>query len=149
MEAKEFPLPRQILGDTRRLKQVLINLVKNALKFTSRGKVTIFMGFDPSTEMLHTTVMDTGKGIKAEEMPKLFNLFGKLLRTADMNNEGIGMGLMIVKKLVHMSQGTLSVHSDGEDKGSAFTFTMQMKRVSSGRDRGFLSFEEESKLNVP
>ena len=60
----------------------------------------------------------------------LFKQFGKLLRTADMNHEGIGMGLMICQNLVMMNDGEISVHSDGVDKGSAFYFTMKMQNPS-------------------
>ena len=63
-------------------------------------------------------------------MPNLFKLFGKLKRTADMNSEGIGMGLMIVNKLVSLSQGTITVHSDGPNKGATFSFTMKMRKAS-------------------
>lgn len=59
-------------------------------------------------------------------MDKLFTMFGKLHRTAKINNEGIGMGLMICQNLVKMNGGTISVRSDGEEKGSTFTFTMSM-----------------------
>ena len=53
-------------------------------------------------------------------------MFGKLRRTAEINNEGIGLGLMICENLVKMNKGTISVHSDGENKGSIFTFSMKM-----------------------
>ena len=81
--------------------------------------------------MLKVHVVDTGKGIKAEEMQKLFTKFGKLLRTAEMNSEGIGMGLMICQNLVKLNQGSISVHSDGEDKGSVFTFMLKMRAGNS------------------
>ena len=61
-------------------------------------------------------------------MSKLFTKFGKLQRTAEINSEGIGMGLMICQNLVHLNEGKITVHSEGEDKGSRFTFTMKMKQ---------------------
>ena len=61
-------------------------------------------------------------------MSKLFTKFGKLQRTAEINSEGIGMGLMICQNLVQLNGGKITVHSEGEDKGSRFTFTMKMKQ---------------------
>jgi signal transduction histidine kinase len=94
-QMKQRALPKQLIGDKLRLQQILINLIKNALKFCLRGKVNILMTFDAPQEMLKVDVVDNGKGIKHEEMSKLFSLFGKLRRTAELNSEGIGMGLMI------------------------------------------------------
>ena len=90
-------LPGQLEGDELRLKQVLINLVKNALKFTRRGYIRILAGFDERHALLKVQVCDSGCGIAKEEIPKLCNKFGKLFRTAEMNHEGIGLGLMISK----------------------------------------------------
>ena len=72
-------------------------------------------------------MVDDGKGIKRRDMGKLFKLFGKLKRTADLNSEGIGMGLMICQNLVRMNKGTISVHSYGLKRGSTFSFSMHMK----------------------
>ena len=120
-------LPRELEGDSLRLQQILINLTKNALKFSIRKEVRIIMAYDYIQEMLRVHIHDTGKGILAEEMPKLFNLFGKLKRTAEINSEGIGMGLMICQNLVKMNGGTIEVHSNGENCGSVFSFCMKMK----------------------
>ena len=79
--------------------------------------------------MLEVHVIDNGKGIKPEEMSSLFKKFGKLRRTAAMNNEGIGLGLMICQKLVSLNKGTISVRSDGENLGSVFSFTMKMMQI--------------------
>ena len=76
--------------------------------------------------MLLVQVVDSGKGIAKKEMPKLFKMFGKLKRTADMNNEGIGLGLLICENLVKMNGGTISVYSEGINKGSSFSFSMKM-----------------------
>ena len=73
---------------------------------------------------------DTGSGIAAEDLPKLFTRFGKLQRTAAMNNEGIGLGLTIVKKIVEKSGGEIFAHSQGAGHGSTFAFCMQMDQFS-------------------
>ena len=84
-------------GDETRLKQVLINLVKNAFKFTDTGKVEVKLSYNHRRGVLAGQVKDTGKGIAKEDLAKLFSRFGKLQRTADVNHEGIGLGLTIVK----------------------------------------------------
>ena len=90
--------------------------------------------YSESTEMLTVHVVDSGKGIKEDEMDHLFKMFGKLLRTADMNNEGIGMGLMICQNLVGMNKGTIKAASKGENLGSTFTFTFNLKKVIRNSD---------------
>ena len=100
--------------------------MKNALKFTRKGFVKIIAAYDENKEMLEVHVLDNGKGIKPEEMSSLFKKFGKLRRTATINSEGIGLGLMICQKLVTLNMGTISVRSDGENLGSVFSFTMKM-----------------------
>lgn len=75
--------------------------------------------------MLRVSVEDTGKGIKPEEIDKVFQMFGKLKRTASLNNEGIGLGLMICKKLVQLNEGQISLHSDGQNKGCTISFSMK------------------------
>ena len=84
-------------GDETRLKQVLINLVRNAYKFTTSGKVDVRLAYDVERSVLQGQVKDTGSGIEKQDLAKLFSRFGKLSRTADVNHEGLGLGLTIVK----------------------------------------------------
>ena len=72
-----------LFGDKRRLLQVLINLVNNAIKFTRHGSIIIEASYDSDKNDLQVSVKDSGCGIAKEEMPKLFKQFGKLLRTAE------------------------------------------------------------------
>ena len=102
-------LPNLLIGDQVRLKQVMINLVKNALKFTKKGIVRIVATYDQDSEKLNIVIIDSGKGIGNDEMHDLFRMFGKLRRTAEFNNEGIGMGLMICKKLIELNHGVIEV----------------------------------------
>jgi signal transduction histidine kinase len=88
-------LPLFLFGDQIRLKQILINLVKNSLKFCQGGMIRVIMAFDEDEEVLIVHVVDTGKGILPEDIDRLFKQFGKLHRTSEMNHEGIGLGLMI------------------------------------------------------
>ena len=95
-----------LIGDQRRFRQVLMNLVKNSLKFTIEGCVTIKAYYRPEPEnLLIVHVVDTGVGIAEEDFPKLFTRFGKLQRTSHMNSEGIGLGLNMVKQIVESGGG--------------------------------------------
>ena len=93
-------LPLALVGDERCFLQVLINLTNNAIKFTSGGNVTIKLAYNSEQQNILVHVEDTGAGIAAEEIPKICKRFGKLHRTADMNHEGIGLGLVIVREIV-------------------------------------------------
>ena len=93
-------LPAKLIGDQIRLKQVLVNLTKNALKFSYKKSVTLMAFYDNRRELLRVDVVDEGRGIRAKDMDQLFKLFGKLGRTAEENVEGIGMGLIICKLIV-------------------------------------------------
>ena len=105
---------------------MLINLIKNALKFTKEGQVTINAFYNYQKKSLVVSVIDTGVGITNEDMPRLFNKFGKLHRTAAMNSAGIGLGLTIVKQIVEQTGGSIKVSSAGPDLGSQFKFNMIM-----------------------
>lgn len=110
---EEFIIPN-LLGDVRRFKQVLINLVKNALKFTTSGSIDIracYLRNENESNFLVVHIKDTGKGVLLEDIPKLFTRFGKLERTAELNNEGIGLGLTIVEQIVESSGGQIGVES--------------------------------------
>lgn len=96
-------MPEQLCGDPRRFTQVLINLVKNALKFTNQGdSIKIKLHYCVQSSLLTVHVEDTGVGIAREDLSKLFTRFGKLQRTAEMNHEGIGLGLTIVRQVVEL-----------------------------------------------
>ena len=94
----------------------MINLIKNALKFSlTDGLITIYVAYDLEAELLRVCVSDNGKGIKKKDQNLIFKKFGKLKRTAAMNSEGIGLGLLISKGLVEANGGELHVHSCGVD----------------------------------
>ena len=96
VENSQAPLPK-LYGDERRFLQCLINLVKNALKFTHEGTIRLKVLFDSMQSILQVRVEDTGVGIDKTDLPHLFQKFGKLHRTAEQNSTGIGLGLHIVK----------------------------------------------------
>jgi len=91
-------VPASLLLDAKRYKQVVFNLVGNAVKFTMKGIISIKVWFENST--LLTEVRDTGVGIHEGQKNKLFKVFGKLSDPAKLNKQGIGMGLAICKLIV-------------------------------------------------
>lgn len=116
-----------VFADENKIKEVFINLIGNSLKFTPKdGKVTIT--FAQNNNMVGISVTDTGKGIAAEDIPKLFQKFGKVdndYLTAQ-NVQGTGLGLYISKAIIQLSGGEITVHSDGLGKGTTFTFSLPL-----------------------
>eukprot|EP00347_Sterkiella_histriomuscorum_P005547 403356194 len=115
-----------ISTDEKRYKQVLFNLVGNALKFTLKGSISVkvkLMGVD----MIKTIVKDTGIGIPQDQMSKLFSYFGKLSQGNSMNKGGLGLGLSISKMIVQQLGGQITVKSQ-EGVGSSFKFTIKMEQ---------------------
>ena len=100
----QWPIP-DLMGDERRLKQVLINLIRNAFKFTHKGHIKVLACYNEDSETLTVEVQDTGLGIAAEDFDRLFTRWGKLHRTAAQNNEGLGLGLTIVEQIVKLAKG--------------------------------------------
>ena len=112
-----------------------MNLIKNALKFTRKGSVVIKVAYSYEPDHLFIAhVIDTGSGIAQQDFHKLFTRFGKLQRTAQMNNEGVGLGLSMVKQIVESSGGKIAVKSDGIGHGSTFCFSMHMEQCYDSND---------------
>lgn len=122
-------LPYELIGDSIRIKQILINIANNAAKFTNSGHITIFMDYETvsSSEVdLVMYVEDTGIGIKEEDLGKLFTSFQQLDSKRNRNVEGTGLGLAIVKQLLSLMNGDIDVTSEYE-KGSKFTIRIPQK----------------------
>lgn len=116
--------PRYIVGDQARLRQVLINLVGNALKFTQHGGVTIRLGTKNNTvSHLLIEVDDTGPGIAKEDQKRIFEPFVQLGKSAD--NKGTGLGLSITRQFVQLMKGSLSLKST-PGKGSLFRIDLPL-----------------------
>ena len=116
-------VPRKLIGDPNRVRQILINFVNNAIKFTDKGHVTVsvYAKSVNEGERLYFEISDTGQGIKEDDLNKLFHAFGQVNREQNKDIEGTGLGLSINKKLIEMMGGTVSVKSIfGE--GSTFSF---------------------------
>jgi len=116
-------VPAWIVGDATRLKQVLTNLVGNAVKFTHHGGVQVFGRILPDAAMLECKVVDSGIGIPADKTPRLFQKFSQVDSSINRRYGGTGLGLVITKRLVEGMGGTISVESK-QRQGSTFTFCL-------------------------
>ena len=118
-------VPVTIVSDQKRLKQVLFNLIGNAVKFTFNGGITLDILYERLTNVLTGSVRDTGVGIKEEDIAKLFRFFGKISSTKDINKGGMGLGLTISKLIIQEMGGDIDVESK-ENQGSRFFFTIPL-----------------------
>lgn len=119
------PQSGRVLGDESRLQQVIWNLLTNAIKFTpAGGHVTVVAG--PKGGSYEISVCDSGKGIAAEFIPRLFERFSQQEAGKDKRFAGLGIGLAIVQDLIELHDGRIEVHSAGEGQGATFTVTLPL-----------------------
>ncbi|MDI1247728.1 MAG: ATP-binding protein [Lacunisphaera sp.] len=118
-------VPGAVVGDFNRLRQILINLVGNALKFTAAGEVEVTLGARPvdGRHELHCVVRDTGIGIPADRLSRLFQPFSQVDSSTTRKYGGSGLGLAISRRLVEVMGGRMWVESDA-GRGSRFHFTL-------------------------
>ncbi len=124
-------LPSQLCGDAIRIRQIMTNLLSNAEKYTREGCITLKAYGEPIDEefiLLCFSVIDTGMGIKKEDLPVLFDSFKRLDLEKNRNIQGTGLGLNIVKQLVEQMDGSIEVKSE-YGKGSAFTVKIPQKVI--------------------
>ncbi|HEY5219625.1 MAG TPA: PAS domain S-box protein [Gemmatimonadaceae bacterium] len=124
---------QHVLGDPTRLRQVLTNLVGNAVKFTSTGDIVVSVEpvvGDASNSRLRFSVRDTGLGISRDKLDAIFEPFRQADATTTRKYGGTGLGLSISRRLVELMGGTLAVESR-EGEGSTFSFELAMPRVAS------------------
>ena len=120
-------VPGTLVGDPKRLTQVLVNLVSNAVKFTERGEVVLTVGTErvaPGAATLHFTVSDTGLGISAASLRTVFDPFTQADASTTRRYGGTGLGLAISARLVEIMGGSLRAESE-PGRGSSFYFTLQ------------------------
>jgi len=118
-------VPEALIGDPGRLRQIIVNLVGNAIKFTDKGEVTVDIrreSTDPQNALLHFAVTDTGIGIAKDKQAKIFDLFTQADGSISRRYGGSGLGLTISRRLAEMFGGEIWVESE-EGQGSTFHFT--------------------------
>ena len=122
----DVPIPETIPSDPVRLRQILMNLISNAIKFTEKGGVSLTVGLDrkdPTTPVLQVSVKDTGIGISSEHADKLFQAFAQADNSVTRRFGGTGLGLHISQRLARMLHGDITVRSEVA-VGSTFTLTL-------------------------
>ena len=124
-------LPSVLFGDAKRIRQIIINIVTNAIKFTEHGFVRVTVKCESSDEdvLLSFSVQDSGMGIRSEDMDKIFGSFSQVDTKKNREKEGTGLGLPISKQLTELMHGTIGVESE-YGKGSNFFFTIPQKVVN-------------------
>jgi signal transduction histidine kinase/CheY-like chemotaxis protein/HPt (histidine-containing phosphotransfer) domain-containing protein len=126
-------IPLKLLGDNTRIKQIIINIANNAVKFTKDGKVLLKISFSQLSDdeiTLSVSVKDTGIGIKEEDLSKLFQSFSQVDSKRNRNIEGTGLGLAISKQLLSLMDGKISVESE-YGVGSTFSFSLPQKVIDA------------------
>ncbi|MEZ0209797.1 MAG: MHYT domain-containing protein [Methylophilus sp.] len=118
--------PVTVLGDFKRLVQVVSNLLNNAAKYT-QAQGNISLRLKTTNDQVTITITDDGIGIIPEDQELIFDLFAQAKRSSDRSQGGLGLGLALVKTLVQLHDGTVSCHSEGLGSGSQFTITLPLR----------------------
>lgn len=141
-------MPSKLLGDEVRIKQILVNVLNNAVKYTSEGSVTLAIQckkLEDNHAQISYSVTDTGAGIKKESIPYLFSAFKRVDEKKNRYIEGTGLGLSIVKQLVELMGGDIAVNSV-YTKGSTFVVNLPQEIISE-EEIGDIDFETRHEMN--
>ncbi len=143
-------VPKMAVGDSGRIRQIILNLLANAVKFTEAGEIVVSVSSESADEdflMLRCEVRDSGVGIPEQERARLFEQFSQIGRTDSSGFGGTGLGLAIVRRLVHQMGGAVEVTSE-VGKGSVFSFAVRIGRgspseekLSEGHSRSVMALE--------
>lgn len=129
----DLKMPRTLYGDDIRIKQILINLLNNAVKFTEKGYVKLsakIIEVEDAVATIEYRISDTGSGIRPEDIQKLFSSFSQVDTTRNREKEGTGLGLAICKMLAKLMDGEITVESE-YGKGSTFIVTIKQKIIDA------------------
>ncbi|MCH5267656.1 MAG: response regulator [Lachnospiraceae bacterium] len=143
-------IPRTLFGDDVRIKQIVTNLLTNAVKYTSKGGIKLHADCENREDGMIDfviSVKDTGMGIREEDMGKLFESFQRIDEEKNRNIEGTGLGMNIVMSLLQLMDGELNVESEYE-KGSTFTVTIPQKVISDEATGDFKSIMDKQRAGT-
>jgi CheY-like chemotaxis protein/two-component sensor histidine kinase len=142
----DFDPDMQVAGDFRRLQQIMINLVSNAIKFTDAGEVAINIGVETSNvgdSILSVSVSDTGIGMSKEASERLFTPFGSITRETGSHGQGSGLGLTISKQLIDLMGGEIKIESEPGNGTTVWVTVPVTRMVENDRSK----FDGRSALN--
>jgi signal transduction histidine kinase len=126
-------MPDTLIGDSARLQQILVNLVNNAVKFTQKGSIHVRLS-NLDKHNWGISVTDTGQGIPKEEIHNIFDAFRQVEGTTTRVHGGFGLGLSIVKQLVNLMGGNISVESE-LGHGSTFFITLPLETMNALKEQ--------------
>src|SRR6185295_2396374 len=129
-------------ADPNRVEQILSNLLDNALKFTTRGEIALSCAEDDQEGFVRITVADTGCGIDADSLPKIFDRLFQSPNTLESSRKGLGLGLHISKILVELHGGRIWAESQPQD-GTKISFTLP----THGLTKGTTNLEPKQNIN--
>jgi len=138
----------QVLGDARRLQQVVWNLLANAVKFTLAGG-TVHVGLSADDTHVDVIVRDDGIGIASGQLPHVFETFWQAHGSSQRTETGLGIGLSLVRDLVELHGGTVKAESSGEGRGSTFTFSLPIPRVATASEAAGGESLDELTMGAP
>lgn len=151
-------MPSILYGDEMRIRQIIMNLLSNACKYTREGQVKLIVGGEKKADnwVLKVSVVDTGIGIKEEDMSRLFDSFARMDEQENRQIEGTGLGLNITSNLLHMMGSKLEVQSD-YGLGSTFSFAVEqaivngapLGDINKASDRQAEDFKAKSSFKAP
>lgn len=143
-------IPSKLIGDERRIKQVLLNILSNAVKYTEEGSVTFSCRYEQTDEdniLLRVSVADTGVGIRKESLEHLFDVFHRVNTDKNQKIEGSGLGLSITKHLLDLMDGEITVDSI-YTQGSEFTVVFPQQIVDETPIGEFTALVQENKVST-